>query len=232
MFGKNLETNKIQKSKHDNMFNTESMLPISEIKNDTMILKDGGLRAILKISGLNLDLKNFDEQQIVLEQYKKFLNGLDFPIQILIRNTYLDLSNYLNYIKFNIEKIENPTLQKQSEKYFEFLQNIDAQQGLIYNKEFYIIVPYYQSEDDNKEIKKSRREKLLNILNTKDSVEKIVDRYRFFVKGKKSLETRCNLIIDGLGSMSINAEKIGTAEIINLLFRCYNPLLHSSTAKL
>jgi hypothetical protein len=46
----------------------------------------------------------------------------------LIRNTYLDLSNYLNYIKFNIEKIENPTLQKQSEKYFEFLQNIDAQQ--------------------------------------------------------------------------------------------------------
>jgi hypothetical protein len=59
-----------------------------------------------------------------------------------------------------------------------------------------------------------------------------VDRYRFFVKWKKSLETRCNLIIDGLWSMSINAEKIWTAEIINLLFRCYNPLLHSSTAKL
>ncbi|MEI8090827.1 MAG: hypothetical protein WCG98_00780 [bacterium] len=32
---------KIQKSKQANMFNTETMLSISEIKNDTIILKDG-----------------------------------------------------------------------------------------------------------------------------------------------------------------------------------------------
>lgn len=119
---------KIQKTKHDNVFNTENMLPVSEIKNDTMILKDGGLRAILRITGLNLDLKNADEQQIVLEQYKKFLNGLDFPVQILIRNTYLDLSMYLNYIKTNVDKIENLTLQKQGEAYRKFLQDIDLQQ--------------------------------------------------------------------------------------------------------
>ncbi len=107
------EQSKVQKAKHDNVFNTENMLPISEIKNDTIILKDGGLRSIMKITGLNLDLKNADEQAIVLEQYKKFLNGLDFPVQILVRNTYLDLSNYLNYIKTNVDNIENVTLQKQ-----------------------------------------------------------------------------------------------------------------------
>ena len=71
------------------------MLPISEIRDGTIILKDGGLRGILKVEGLNLDLKNADEQAIVLEQYKRFLNGLDFPIQILVRNTYLDLTDYL-----------------------------------------------------------------------------------------------------------------------------------------
>ena len=80
---------------HDKVFNTETMLPISEIKNDTIILKDSGIRAILKVTGLNLDLKNFDEQQIVLEQYKRFLNGLDFPMQILIRNTYLETRSHL-----------------------------------------------------------------------------------------------------------------------------------------
>lgn len=87
------------------------MLPVSEIRNDTIIMKDGGLRAILRINGLNLDLKNGDEQQIVLEQYKKFLNGLEYPIQILVRNTFLDLSNYLNYIKENLGDIENPVLK-------------------------------------------------------------------------------------------------------------------------
>lgn len=89
------------------------MLPISEIRNDTIIMKDGGLRSILRINGVNLDLKNFDEQQIVLEQYKKFLNGLEFPMQILVRNTFLDLSNYLTYIKEKLDVIENPVLKSQ-----------------------------------------------------------------------------------------------------------------------
>jgi hypothetical protein len=80
----------------------------------------------------------------VLEQYKKFLNGLEFPMQILVRNTFLDLSSYLNYIQANIDPIENPVLKSQGEAYYRFLQNIDMQQGLIYNKEFYIVVPYYE----------------------------------------------------------------------------------------
>lgn len=223
---------KIQKSKQVNMFNTETMLPVSEIKNETIILKDGWLRAVLKINGLNLDLKNFEEQQIILEQYKKFLNGLDFPLQILVRNTYLDLSDYLSYVKNNTEQLFNPNLKQQGEAYYKFLQDIDLQQGLIYTKEFYIIVPYYDTEDDNKQVNKSRREKLLNVLSAKDSVEKIVARYRAFLKGRTGLETRCGLISDGLGSMGIVTERVGTADIVSLLFRCYNPLIHSSEAKL
>ncbi len=226
------DKNKIQKQKHENLFNTETMLPISEIRNDTMIMKDGGIRAILRINGVNLDLKNADEQMIVLEQYKKFLNGLEFPMQILVRNTFLDLSNYLTYIKGNIDTIENPTLKGQGEAYYNFLQNIDMQQGLIYNKEFYVIVPYYIGEQDKGQIQRSRRGKLLDVLNAKDSVEKIISRYRQFLKGRNSLETRVNLVIDGLNSIGISAEKVTTSDIINLIFRCYNPLLHSSQADL
>ncbi|MDD3263207.1 MAG: hypothetical protein PHR61_05215, partial [Candidatus Absconditabacteria bacterium] len=163
---------KIQKNKHENVFNTETMLPFSEIKNDTIILKDGGLRSILRISGLNLDLKNGDEQGIVLEQYKKFLNGLDFPIQILVRNSYLDLSNYINYMKDNVEKIENLTLKGQGDGYIKFLQDIDMQQGLIYTKDFYIVVPYYEGEKDAEKINKSWFTKFLDVLNSKDDAEK------------------------------------------------------------
>jgi len=206
------------------------MLPISEIRNDTIIMKDGGLRAILRINGINLDLKNGEEQQIVLEQYKKFLNWLEYPIQILVRNTFLDLSNYLTYIKGNTDIIENPVLKWQGEAYYRFLQNIDMQQGLIFNKEFYIIIPYYENEQDKKSIQRSRWGKLLDVLNAKDTVEKIVARYRSFLRGRSSLDTRINLVIEGLGGMGIGAEKIPTSDIISLIFRCYNPLLHSSQA--
>jgi hypothetical protein len=53
---------------------------------------------------------------------------------------------------------------------------------LIFNKEFYIIVPYYEGEQDKGKIQRSRWGKLLDVLNAKDTVEKIVARYRLFLK--------------------------------------------------
>jgi hypothetical protein len=225
------EQKEVQKAKWENVFNTETMLPVSEIKNDTIILKDGWLRNILRVYGLNLDLRNFDEQQIVLEQYKRFLNWLSFPVQIIIRNTYLDLSNYLQYVKSNVSDIDNMVLQNQWQEYISFLEDIDSKQGLIYVKEFYIVVPYYDWEQDTSNINKSWWIKLLDVLNTKDSVEKIIEKYRYFLKWKNMLETRVNLISDWLASMWIVTEKLTTSEIISLLFRYYNPLIHWAQAK-
>lgn len=85
-------------------------------------------------------------------------------------------------MKTNTSKIENLTLKKQSKEYISFLENIDLQQGLIYAKDFYIIVPYYQTEKDNEEINKGWISKFLNVLNTKDSIEQVVERYRGFLK--------------------------------------------------
>ncbi|MCK9467182.1 MAG: hypothetical protein M0P94_02540 [Candidatus Absconditabacterales bacterium] len=222
--------NKINKKnqKTPAQFNTETMIPISEIKNDVVILKDGGLRSILKVEGINLDLKNAEDQQIILEQYKKFLNGLGFPIQIIVRNNYLDLSSYLSYINKNLTNIINPTLKQTGESYYRFLENIDNQQGLIYEKSFYIVVPYYIGEKDETSIKKSWFTKFLDVLNSKDNTEKIVERYRGFQKGKNMLDSRCNLLTDGLASIGIRTEKLGTSEIISLLFNYYNPLLHNA----
>ena len=91
---------KVKKWQPDNLFNTETMLPISEIKNGIVILKDGWLRSIIKVEWLNLDLKNYDEQQVILEQYKRFLNWL--------------ASRYLWYhrnIKLTINR-DNPIIAK------------------------------------------------------------------------------------------------------------------------
>lgn len=226
------EQTKIKKDNKDNLFNTETMLPISEIKNDTIILKDSGIRAILKVDWVNLDLKNFDEQEILLEQYKRFLNWLSFPIQIIVRNNYLDLSKYLNYISNNLSKITNPTLKTTGESYFKFLQNIDSKQWLIFEKTFYIVVPFYDDDQNEKDIKKPWFSKLLNVLNAKDDVESIVARYRQFNKWKNMLDMRCNLITEWLSTIGIWVDRLDTGEIISLLFNYYNPLLHNAQSSL
>ncbi|MBP7007480.1 hypothetical protein KBB05_01810 [Patescibacteria group bacterium] len=47
---------------------------------------------------------------MAINSYKRFLNGIDFPIQILVHNTYLDLSDYINYLKDQTTHITNSTL--------------------------------------------------------------------------------------------------------------------------
>lgn len=194
MLFKNQENQNIQKGKQEAQFNTETMLPISEIKDGYAILKDGGIRAVLRADGINLDLKNFDEIQTILEQYKRFLNGLEFPLQFLVRNTYLDLREYLNYVNGNVEKLDPGALKEQGESYASFLEDINMKQGLIYVKEFYIVIPYYINEADIEQVKKPWRSKFMDSLNAKDDVETIVARYRNFVKGQKMLNTRISLI--------------------------------------
>ena len=222
---------KVKKWKTDNLFNTETMLPISEIKNWIVILKDWGLRSIIKVEWLNLDLKNYDEQQVILEQYKRFLNWLAFPIQILIRNTYLDLTEYLWYLKKNLKEIDNPALKNQWNNYITFIEWIDNQQWLIYVKEFYIIIPYYWDERDAEQVSRSRWDKFLNILNSKDDVEMIVERYRTFIKYEQNIQTRENVLIAWLNDLWMSAERLDTAGAVSLLFRMYNPLLDSSQAR-
>ena len=227
----NFDRKKVKKGQPDNLFNTETMLPVSEIKNGIVILKDWGLRSIIKVEGLNLDLKNYDEQQVILEQYKRFLNWLSFPIQILVRNTYLDLTEYLWYLKKNLKSIDNPALKNQGQNYVSFLQWIDNQQWLIFVKEFYVVIPYYWNEKDAEQVNKSRRDKLLNILNAKDDIEMIVDRYRNFIKWEQNIQTRENVLISWLNDLWIQAERLDTTGVVSLLFRMYNPLLDSSQAR-
>jgi type IV secretory pathway VirB4 component len=95
----NFNKKAIQKNDIPKIANSESILTFSEIRNNTIIMKDGSLRGIIKATGLNLDLKSPDEQNMAINSYRRFLNGIDFPIQIMVHNTYLDLTDYINYLK-------------------------------------------------------------------------------------------------------------------------------------
>ena len=57
---------------------TQDFVPISEVRDGIVVLKDGGLRAILLASSLNFALKSEDEQTAFIVQFQNFLNSLDF----------------------------------------------------------------------------------------------------------------------------------------------------------
>ncbi|MCS6982911.1 MAG: hypothetical protein NZL83_01855 [Candidatus Absconditabacterales bacterium] len=223
------EKSKINKGKKDQNYNTETMLPITDIHHDTIVMKDGGLRGIIRVDGLNLDLKNDDEIGMAIEQFKKMLNGLQFPIQILIRNTSIDLTPYISYMNQNIDAIDHPTLRKQAEHYRSFLDQIQLKSSMIFVKEFFIIVPLYSAMiGDEDGVKTPWRVKMLRVFDAKEGAEKIVAKYRTFLKQKKDLDSRCSLIISSIQGLGTNAKRVVGSDLVSLLFTQYNPTLQQS----
>jgi len=53
---------------------TQSFVPVQEVRNGTMILKNGGLRSVLMASSVNMALKSSDEQISIILQFQNFLN--------------------------------------------------------------------------------------------------------------------------------------------------------------
>ena len=103
---------------------------------------------ILKVHALNFNLKSTEEQDAILISYQRFLNALNFPIQIIIRSLRVDIENYINKLKNLAIKQENSLLQEQTYKYIDFLMKlIDLAQ--IMKKDFYIVVPYDHESDNS-----------------------------------------------------------------------------------
>jgi hypothetical protein len=69
---------------------TQDFIPIQEIRDGVIILKNGGMRAIILASSLNFALKSQDEQSSILMQFQNFVNSLDFSIQIFVQSKKLD----------------------------------------------------------------------------------------------------------------------------------------------
>jgi len=85
--------NKLAKAKP--AASTQQYLDIAEIKDNTVILKDGSIRVVLLVSSINFALKGEDEQNAIIQAYISFLNSLNFPLQIVIQSRNLNIDNYI-----------------------------------------------------------------------------------------------------------------------------------------
>ncbi len=74
---------------------TQQFVPIQEVRDGILILKDGGMRGILLASSLNFSLKSEDEKNAIIFQFQDFLNSLDFSVQIVIQSRKLDIRPYI-----------------------------------------------------------------------------------------------------------------------------------------
>ncbi len=197
---------------------TQRYLPIAEIKEDTVVLKNGGLRAVLKVNSLNFNLKSELEQQGIIAGYQGFINTLIFPVQILIRSTRLNIDPYIKGVREKAETQPSPLLKEQTLDYAEFMEKL-VDIADIMQKNFFVIVPI----DAPTKAKRGLVARFMDWMNIDDTRTRALQRSREFRSYSKLLRDRITLIQSGLENVGITMRRLKTDELVQLYYTIYNP---------
>ena len=214
------KTNKpdtVRKRKKAQQAAVQRFVPIAEIRNDTALLKSGGLRAVLNVEALNFNLKSEDEQKGIISGYQSFLNTLSFPVQIIVQSRKVDIDPYIQQIKELEEKQQNDLLREQVRNYVNFVEKI-VEVADIMTKKFLVVVPLDDTPD-----KVSGLTKLFRFFGIDDSAAKAVQRYRSFAAKHTRLKERVSLVESGLTNIGLVTKRLETKELIELYYGIYNP---------
>lgn len=202
---------------------------------DDMIVQNNGSRftMAIKCKGINYDLMSEIEQLAVEEGFITFLNTLRFPIQLYVQAQNVDLKSAISKYKENIAGVKSE-FEKLDYQYTKTVEAFDSTteeiekaerernevlnvyeyaadiinyvERMSYNKNllqrnFYVLVSYNTSEVSAAD--KFKKEELINIC-------------------YNELLTRCQNIISGLASCSVEGRTLDSNELADLIYTAYN----------
>jgi type IV secretory pathway VirB4 component len=194
---------------------TQQFVPVSEVRDGVVVLKDGGLRAILLASSLNFALKSEDEQTAFIVQFQNFLNSLDFSCQIFVQSRMLDIRPYVATLEAAYKDQLDDLMRIQIREYIEFIKSF-TEAANIMTKNFFIVVPYSPSLN----VAKRGASALIPTFGQKSNPE---EANRTFGENVSQLEQRISIVQQGLVRTGVRTVQLGTEEAIELLYKMFNP---------
>jgi type IV secretory pathway VirB4 component len=194
---------------------TQNFIPIKNIRDGVVLLKDGGLRIVLMVSSVNFALKSQDEQMALLLQFQNMLNSLDFSIQIMIQSRKLDIAPYIDLLRERVDAAENDLIRIQVREYMQFIQNLTASINIM-SKTFFVVIPYSASVSPAE-----GASIITSFFSPKQEGAALPDDR--FEEYKLQLEQRAMVVEQSLASVGLRSVRLGSEELIELFYKSFNP---------
>ncbi|MCK9445797.1 hypothetical protein M0Q50_02765 [bacterium] len=188
---------------------SQQFMPVEQIREGVMVMKDKSLKGILLVSSLNFALKSEDEQMAIIYQFQNFLNSLDFSCQIIVNSRRVNITGYIDKIKDLENKQKNELLKIQTAEYRAFIEEIVAN-GSIMSKSFYVVVPYFPMTE-------------LPNITTSGGESKTSLTEKKFQNGKYQLWQRMEYVSLGIRRCGLKSATLGSEELIELLWGLHHP---------
>lgn len=193
---------------------TQDHLEIFDIRDDLVILKDGSVSLLIRVSAVNFGLLSESEQEAMIFAYAGLLNSLNFSIQIVVRSQRKDISHYVSMLENEEKKQTNELLKVQIKKYREFIVQTVRDNNVL-DKKFYIVLPFSSLElgvgAATGSVLKIKKQKGLPL-----PIERILE------KSKLSLLPKRDHILRQVGRLGLRARQMTTSELVELFYDIYN----------
>ncbi|MDA1334913.1 MAG: hypothetical protein O2794_02765 [bacterium] len=199
---------------------SQEIVPIEEIRDGVVVLKDGSLRGVLMASSLNFALKSPDEQDAIILQYQSFLNSLDFSVEFSIQSRRLNIEPYLEILRTRKKEEVNELLRIQITEYITFVKEF-VETGNIVTKTFYIVVSFTPNALSGAQ-QQGIMQTVKTIFGGNKNTDGTIDQVKF-EEYKTQLYQRVDTVISGLVRTGVRAVPLNTEELIELYYSLYNP---------
>lgn len=191
---------------------TQNFVPIKDIRDGVVILKNGQMHMVLLASSINFALKSTDEQAAILQQFQAFLNTLDFSLQIYVQSRRLDIKPYLDQLAERENEQDNDLMRIQLREYMDFVRTFTKEVDVM-SKNFFVIIPYSSAAVNIKSNFK-------NFLNPSGSKAQNETR---FEENRVQLEQRMRVVEQGLARIGVRTALLSNDELVELYYHIFNP---------
>lgn len=197
---------------------TQAFVPIKEVRDGIIILKDGSLRAMVMASSINLALKSQDEQIAIIGQFQNFLNSLEFTVQFFVESRDLDIRPYIALLEERYAATLDELMKIQIREYITFIKDF-TERANIMTKNFFIVVPY----DPALIARGGGVAGAVGTLLPGGNAQATVLTDEQFEQYRTQIEERLAVIEQGLVRTGVRVVTLGTEEIIELFYKLFNP---------
>ena len=184
-------------------------LGLQGIQDGVVELSGGEYRAVLEVIGVARPFEDDAHLEGLLAGFAAFLNGLHYPIQILVRASRVDLARYVAGLEEGGRQLDDGHLADLGHDHALFVQSLVRQRTLL-ERRFYIIVP----SETPPRLGRLRR---FGFGNPAEDGEPARDAAR------RQLTIRCSEVAHSLGRCGVSARRLADLELAQLYLACWSP---------
>ena len=196
-----------KRHKRGELASVQEQLPLEAITGDVVRLRSGHYRAVLQTGSVNFALKSEAEQEAILAGYRRFLNALAYPLQVLVRVVPTDVERYLAGLRGSHASRGDTMLRRLAADHEAFVRGIARERTLL-DRRFYVIVPAGMDGSPERRRPRWPARSRSGAAGRQGSDQ--------LLAASRRLSFRCGELIEGLGAFGVEARRLDGEQLVGL----------------